>query len=45
MKKLIVAIFAALLLCGCEPDSRKQVYSDDGAKIYVRILATASPAL
>ena len=36
MKKLIVAIFAALLLCSCEPTSQKQVYSDDGAKIYVR---------
>ena len=34
MKK-IIAIFAVLLLCGCEPETQKAVYNDD-AKIYVR---------
>ena len=36
MKKLVIAIFTALLLCGCEPESQKAVYSDDGTKIYAR---------
>ena len=36
MKKLIAMIFTAILLCGCEPESQKAVYSDDGTKIYVR---------
>jgi len=36
MKKLVIAIFTALLLCGCEPETREAVYSDDGTKIYAR---------
>ena len=36
MKKLIIAIFTALLLCGCGPETQKAVYSDDGTKIYAR---------
>lgn len=36
MKKLIAMIFTAILLLGCEPETQKTVYSDDGTKIYVR---------
>ncbi len=36
MKKVILVICAALLLCGCEPDSQKVVNSSDGTKIYAR---------
>jgi hypothetical protein len=36
MKKLVIAIFTALLLCGCEPGTQKVHKSDDGAEIYVR---------
>lgn len=36
MKKLIAMIFAAILLVGCEPETQKAVYSDDGTKIYAR---------
>jgi hypothetical protein len=36
MKKVILAICAALLLCGCEPDSQKVNLSQDGTKIYAR---------
>ena len=36
MKKLVIAIFTALLLFGCGPETQKAVYSDDGTKIYAR---------
>lgn len=36
MKKLIAMIFTAILLLGCEPESQKAVYSDDGTTIYAR---------
>lgn len=35
MKKLVIAIFTALLLCGCAPETQK-VYSDDGTTICVK---------
>ena len=36
MKKLILAIFAALLLAGCGPETQKATHSDDGTTIYAR---------
>ena len=36
MKKCVSAIFTALLLCGCGPESQQAVYSDDGTTIYAR---------
>lgn len=36
MKKFILAIFAALLVAGCEPETQKPTYSDDGTTIYAR---------
>ena len=36
MKKLVLSICAAILLCGCEPESQTVSYSEDGTKIYAR---------
>ena len=36
MKKLITMIFTAVLLLGCEPETQKAVYGDDGTTIYAR---------
>lgn len=35
MKK-IIAIFAVLLLCGCEPESQTRIQTEDGTTLYVR---------
>lgn len=32
----MVMIFTVILLLGCEPETQKAVYGDDGAKIYAR---------
>ena len=36
MKRFILAIFAMFLLAGCEPETQKPTYSDDGTTIYAR---------
>lgn len=36
MRKFIILIFSLLLLCGCEPETQKGVYCDDGTMIYAR---------
>jgi hypothetical protein len=36
MKKFIAVIFTAILMFGCEPETQKAVYSDDGTMIYAR---------
>ena len=36
MKKLIAMIFTAILMFGCEPETQKGVYCDDGTTIYAR---------
>ena len=36
MKKFILAILTVLLFAGCEPETQKPTYCDDGTKIYAR---------